>query len=111
MWKLLLLGAPVGVFQTAYVFCCMCVSVYCSLWKHLLLGAPVGVFHTARAVVLYVCFSVLQASMWKHLLLGVAGPDGSFVSTGACNLGVLGSNPGRDGYLSSWLCIYSAPNC
>ena len=22
-----------------------------------------------------------------------------------------GSNPGRDGYLSSWLCIYSAPNC
>ena len=24
-----------------------------------------------------------------------SGPDGSFVSTGACNLGVPGSNPGR----------------
>ena len=40
-----------------------------------------------------------------------AGPDGSFVSTGACNLEVPGSNPGRAGYLSSWLCIYSASNC
>ena len=40
----------------------------------------------------------------------VAGPGGSFVSIGACNLGVPGSNPGRDGYLSSWLCVYSAPN-
>ena len=29
----------------------------------------------------------------------------------ACNLEVPGSNPGRAGYLSSWLCIYSAPNC
>ena len=29
----------------------------------------------------------------------------------ACNLEVPGSNPGRGGYLSSWLCIYSAPNC
>ena len=38
-----------------------------------------------------------------------AGPDGSFVSTGACNLGVPVSNPGRDEYLSSWLCIYSEP--
>ena len=41
----------------------------------------------------------------------IAGPDGSFISAGACNLGVPGSNPGLDGYLSSWLCIYSAPNC
>ena len=40
-----------------------------------------------------------------------AGPDGSFVSTGAYNLEVAGSNPGLEGYLSSWLCIYSAPNC
>ena len=31
--------------------------------------------------------------------------DGSFVSTGACNLEVPGSNPGRAEYLSSWLCI------
>ena len=38
----------------------------------------------------------------------VAGHDGSFVSTGACNLEVPDSNPG---YLSSWLCIYCAPNC
>ena len=38
-----------------------------------------------------------------------AGPDGSFVSTGAYNLEVPGSNPGRG--LSSWLCIYSALNC
>ena len=35
----------------------------------------------------------------------VAGPDGSFILTGVCNPGVPGSNPGRDGYLSSWLCI------
>ena len=28
---------------------------------------------------------------------------------GACNLEVRGLNPGRFGYLSSWLCIYSAP--
>ena len=40
-----------------------------------------------------------------------AGPDGSFVSTGACNLRVPGSNPGLNGYLSSWMCIYSATNC
>ena len=40
-----------------------------------------------------------------------AGPDGSFVSTGACNLGVTGLNPGRGGYLLSCLCIYSALNC
>ena len=33
----------------------------------------------------------------------VAGPDGSFALTGACNLEVPGSNPGRAGYLSSWL--------
>ena len=25
--------------------------------------------------------------------------------------GIQGSNPGRGGYLSSWLCIYRAPNC
>ena len=36
----------------------------------------------------------------------VAGPDGSFVSTGACNLEVPGSNPGQAWYVSSWLCIY-----
>ena len=42
------------------------------------------------------------------LLHKLAGPDGSSVSSGACNLGVPGSNPGRDGYLSSWLCIYTA---
>ena len=34
-----------------------------------------------------------------------ASPDGSCVSTGACKAEVPGSNPGRDGYLSSWLCI------
>ena len=39
-----------------------------------------------------------------------AGPDGPFVSTGACRLEVPDSNPGRAGYLSSWLCIYSSPN-
>ena len=38
------------------------------------------------------------------------GPDGSFVSAGTCNLDVLGLKPGRGGYLSSWLCRYSAPN-
>ena len=48
--------------------------------------------------------------IWYTILLQ-ASPDGSFVSTGACNLGVPGSNPGRAEYLSSWLCIYSAPNC
>ena len=35
----------------------------------------------------------------------MAGPDISFVSTEACNLEVPGANPGRAGYLSSWLCI------
>ena len=30
---------------------------------------------------------------------------------GACNLEVPGLNPRRAGYFSSWLCIYSAPNC
>ena len=40
-----------------------------------------------------------------------AGYTGSFVSTGACNLEVPGSNPGRAGYLLSWLCIYSDPIC
>ena len=41
----------------------------------------------------------------------LVGPDGSFASTGACNLEVPGSNPVRAGYLSSWLCIYNALNC
>ena len=41
----------------------------------------------------------------------LAGPDGSFVSTSASNLEVPDSNHGRTGYLSSWLCIYSVPNC
>ena len=36
-----------------------------------------------------------------------AVPDGSFLSTGACNLELPGSNHGRDGYSSSWLCIYT----
>ena len=36
---------------------------------------------------------------------------GSFVSIGTCYLEVPGSNPGWAGYLSSWLCIYSDPNC
>ena len=40
----------------------------------------------------------------------MAGLDGAFVSIGACNLEVPCSNPGQAGYLSSWLCIYSAPN-
>ena len=35
----------------------------------------------------------------------------SYQLHGACNLEVPGSNPVRAGYLSSWLCIYSAPNC
>ena len=47
----------------------------------------------------------------SEALDGQAGPDGLFVSTGACNLGVPGLNPGRDVYLSSMLYIYSAPNC
>ena len=43
-------------------------------------------------------FQNMHTLEWYRRL---AGPDGSFVSTGACNLGVLGSNPDRDGYLSS----------
>ena len=42
----------------------------------------------------------------SHSDEGRTGPDGSSVATGACNLGVPGSNPGRDGYLSTSLCIY-----
>ena len=34
-----------------------------------------------------------------------ADPDDPFVSTGACNMEVPDSNPGRAGYLPSWLCI------
>ena len=41
----------------------------------------------------------------------LSGPDGSFKSTGACNLDVPGSNPGRAEYFSSWLYIYNTPNC
>ena len=41
-----------------------------------------------------------------------AGPDSSFVSTGAFNLGERGSNPGRAGYLyRGCAAIYSAANC
>ena len=36
----------------------------------------------------------------------MAGPDGSFVWTGSCNLEVSGSNPGRAGYLSRG-CAYT----
>ena len=50
-------------------------------------------------------FTAFSFNKWK------AGPDGSFVSTRTWNLGVPGSSPGRSEYLSSWLCIYSAPNC
>ena len=53
---------------------------------------------------------------WWHLFglklqSVVVNPDGSFgsfLSNGACNLKVPGLNPGRAGYLSLWLCIYSA---
>ena len=41
----------------------------------------------------------------KHIKHPTAGRDGSFVSTGVFNLKVPGSNPGRPGYLSSWLCV------
>ena len=41
----------------------------------------------------------------------LADPDGSFDAVVAQNSEVLGSNPGRFGYLSSGLCIYIAPNC
>ena len=54
-------------------------------------------------------FTIQQKGVWterKGFDVNKAGPDGSFVSTGACNLGVPDSNPGRDGSLSSWLCIY-----
>ena len=56
-------------------------------------------------------FLLFVFALIPWLLIPVAGPDGSFVSTWACNLGVPGSYPGRDEYLSSWLCICSAPNC
>ena len=41
----------------------------------------------------------------------IADADGSSVSTRVCNLEVPDSNPDRAGYLSSWFCVYSAPNC
>ena len=54
---------------------------------------------------------LLTLLMQNPLLLKsiLVGPDGSFVSTGNCNMNMMkvpGSNPGLDGYLSSWLCIY-----
>ena len=39
--------------------------------------------------------------------ISLIGPDGSFLLTEACKLEVPGSNSGRAGYLSSWLCIYA----
>ena len=68
-------------------------------------GGDLGVTLTERAG-----SWVSECQTQVHALL-VAGPDGSFVSTGACNLEVPCSNPGRAWYSSSWLCIYSAPNC
>ena len=62
-------------------------------------------------MVVIIAVVVVVMVMVVVFVVVVAGPDGSFVSTGACNLGVPGSNPGRNGYLSLWLCIYSAPNC
>ena len=54
---------------------------------------------------------LLSTPVCAEVNRAMAGRDGSFVSAGACNLVVPDLNPGRDGYLSSWLCIYSAPNC
>ena len=54
----------------------------------------------------YCCLALQCRYAWVE-----AGPDGSFVSTEACNLEVPGSSSGRAGYLTSWLCICSVPNC
>ena len=62
------------------------------------------------------CWKKIQSvftflSVPRAALIVQAGPDGSFVSTGACDLQVPGSNRVWAGYLLSLLCIYSAPNC
>ena len=57
----------------------------------------------------YLCYGSSAIIILFYSYSVGAGPDGSFVSTGACNLEVPGSNPGPAEYLSSWLCIYSAP--
>ena len=46
-------------------------------------------------------FTALSGKVSPYAVWRYAGPDGSFVSTGACNLEVPGWNPGRDGYLTS----------
>ena len=40
----------------------------------------------------------------------LAGPDGPFVLTGACNLEAPGSNTSHPAYLLSCLCIYNFLN-
>ena len=50
-----------------------------------------------------ICRQQYGKSSQVYLQIMEAGPNS--------NLGVSGSNPGQDGYLSSWLCIYSAPDC
>ena len=54
--------------------------------------------------------NLIAAELYKRKRLNtvLGRPDGSFVSTGACNLEVPGSNPGPAGYFLLWLCIYSA---
>ena len=41
-----------------------------------------------------------RSGLGKPSILLMTGPDGSFVSIGACNLEVPGSNPSQAGYLS-----------
>ena len=50
-------------------------------------------------------------SLLKGFTYSNASSYDSFNPLVARNSDVLGSNPGQVGYLSSRLCIYSAPNC
>ena len=92
---------------------CPCGPPMCSTVDQCVVGLP-GPFSAAEAHT-YSTFQVLYwhsaNSFWSRITSQLAGPEGSFVLTGACNLEVPGSNPGQSGYLSSCLCICSAPNC
>ena len=65
----------------------------------------VGLFHFNRE------YHVPVDCISSGLYISTISYIGLFVSAGACNLEVPGSNPGRAGYLSWWSCIDSAQYC
>ena len=74
---------------------------------------PMSVFDIINHTKTQFITQLTHRNVKSHWQIRTASSDGSFLSTGACNLEVPGSNPGQIWclILSSWLGIYSAPNC